>query len=48
MQASYKIDIDLVSGQSKTFSFIANITGEFALYGRFELSNMTSHLEVLA
>jgi plastocyanin len=47
MLAPYKMDYDLAGGQNKTFSFIANTTGGFTYYCRYDLPSMTGHLEVL-
>ena len=47
MQAPYKMDHDLAGGQNQTFSFIANTTGGFTYYCRYDLPSMTGHLEVL-
>jgi plastocyanin len=47
MQAPYKMDVDLAGGQNQTFSFVANTTGGFTYYCRYDLPSMTGHLEVL-
>ena len=47
MQAPYKMDVDLAGGENQTFSFVANTTGGFTYYCRYDLPSMTGHLEVL-
>jgi len=47
MQDPYKMDHDLAGGQNQTFSFVANTTGGFTYYCRYDSPSMIGHLEVL-
>jgi len=47
MQSPYKMNYDLAGGQSKTFSFKANMIGGFTYYCNYDLPSMIGHLEVL-